>query len=71
MRAALLDLAERAGGRRRVAILGEMAELGEASRGYHEEVGRLAADLGVDVIGVGEAARAYRPVALAADPELP
>ena len=29
MRAALLDLAERAGDRRRVAILGEMAELGE------------------------------------------
>ena len=31
MRAALVDLAERAGDRRRVAILGEMAELGDAS----------------------------------------
>ena len=29
MRAALLDLVERAGDRRRVAILGEMAELGD------------------------------------------
>ena len=43
MRAALLDLVERAGTRRRVAILGEMAELGDGSPRYHEEVGSLAA----------------------------
>src|SRR5262249_44497228 len=35
MRAALSNLAERAGGRRRVAVLGEMAELGEAAPDYH------------------------------------
>ena len=36
MRAALLDLVERAGDRRRVAILGEMAELGADSERYHD-----------------------------------
>ena len=61
MRAALEHLAERADGRRRVAILGEMAELGATSEGYHREVGDLAAQLDIHVIGVGEPARAYRP----------
>ena len=61
MRAALVHLAERAGDRRRVAILGEMAELGERSASYHGEIGELAADLGIDVIGVGESARRYAP----------
>jgi UDP-N-acetylmuramoyl-tripeptide--D-alanyl-D-alanine ligase len=66
MRAALEHLAERAGDRRRIAILGEMAELGASAKSYHREVGRLAASLGVEVIGVGEAARSYEPVAWAA-----
>jgi UDP-N-acetylmuramoyl-tripeptide--D-alanyl-D-alanine ligase len=58
MRAALAHLLERADGRRTVAILGEMAELGEEAPRYHEEVGREAA--GVDVVlGVGELARLY------------
>ena len=60
MRAALLDLAERAGDRRRVAILGEMAELGDASARYHDEMRALLGDLGIEVVvGVGEGARAY------------
>ena len=60
MRAALIDLSERAYGRRRVAILGEMAELGEASAAYHREIGALLAELGVDVlVAVGTAARDY------------
>ena len=60
MRAALLDLVERAGPRRRVAILGEMAELGDASPRYHEDVGRLVDELGIEVvIAVGDAATAY------------
>jgi UDP-N-acetylmuramoyl-tripeptide--D-alanyl-D-alanine ligase len=60
MRAALRDLVERAGMRRRVAVLGEMAELGDEAVRYHREVGRLLADAPVDVlIAVGEAARAY------------
>jgi UDP-N-acetylmuramoyl-tripeptide--D-alanyl-D-alanine ligase len=61
MHAAIVHLADRAGERRRVAILGEMAELGEQSDLYHGQIGHLAADLGVDVIGVGEPARRYTP----------
>jgi UDP-N-acetylmuramoyl-tripeptide--D-alanyl-D-alanine ligase len=60
MRAALLDLAERSQGRRRVAILGEMAELGVESGRYHAEIAALLETLGIEVvIGVGEPARAY------------
>jgi UDP-N-acetylmuramoyl-tripeptide--D-alanyl-D-alanine ligase len=64
VRAALEDLVERAAGRRTVAILGEMAELGQDAANYHQEMGQVAQNLGVDlVIGVGEPARAYEPVA--------
>lgn len=60
MRAALLDFSERAGGRRRVAILGEMAELGEHADSYHREIGDLLARLGVEVVvAVGAGARLY------------
>ena len=60
MRAALLDLAERAGDRRRVAILGEMAELGDESGRYHAEIAALLRELGIElVVAVGEPARAY------------
>jgi UDP-N-acetylmuramoyl-tripeptide--D-alanyl-D-alanine ligase len=60
MRAALAHLAERAAGRRRVAILGEMAELGRTGPAYHREVGEAAAELGVDeLLAVGELARGY------------
>ena len=69
MRAALEHLAERAGDRRPVAILGEMAELGSASGSYHRQIGELASNLGIEVIGVGESARAYGTVAWAAGVE--
>jgi UDP-N-acetylmuramoyl-tripeptide--D-alanyl-D-alanine ligase len=60
MRAALAHLAATAGERRRVAILGDMAELGPAAPAYHEEIGRELAQHGVDVLlAVGELARAY------------
>ena len=60
MRAALAYLGERAGERRRVAILGDMAELGRTARQYHHEVGEAAAALGVDeLLAVGELAREY------------
>jgi UDP-N-acetylmuramoyl-tripeptide--D-alanyl-D-alanine ligase len=59
MRAALSNLAERAGERRRLAVLGEMAELGPGAAGFHKEVGRQAAELGVEVIAVGPLARDY------------
>lgn len=61
MRAALEALAAiGAGGpaRRRVAVLGEMKELGASADAEHARVGRLARSLGVDVLlAVGEAAR--------------
>jgi UDP-N-acetylmuramoyl-tripeptide--D-alanyl-D-alanine ligase len=60
MRAALAYLGERAGDRRRVAILGDMAELGRTAPAYHREVGEAAATLGVDeLLAVGELARGY------------
>jgi UDP-N-acetylmuramoyl-tripeptide--D-alanyl-D-alanine ligase len=57
MSAALRALAAMGQGRRAVAVLGYMAELGAAERSGHEEVGRLAAELRVDrLYVVGEAA---------------
>ncbi len=69
MRAALVHLAERAGARRRVAVLGEMAELGDTSQRYHREIGELARELEIGVIAVGEPAREYGPAVWAADVE--
>ncbi len=60
MRAALAHLEERAAGRRTVAVLGSMAELGPDAASYHEEIGELAKNLDL-VIGVGELARGYAP----------
>jgi UDP-N-acetylmuramoyl-tripeptide--D-alanyl-D-alanine ligase len=60
MQAALAHLLERADGRRTVAVLGEMAELGPDAPGYHEEIGRAAEPVDV-VLGVGELARGYAP----------
>ena len=60
MRAALAHLEERAAGRRTVAILGDMAELGQHAPRYHEEIGRAAGTVAL-VIGVGELARGYDP----------
>jgi UDP-N-acetylmuramoyl-tripeptide--D-alanyl-D-alanine ligase len=60
MRAALTYLVDRAGDRRRVAILGDMAELGRTAPGYHREVGEAAAESGVEeLLAVGELARGY------------
>jgi UDP-N-acetylmuramoyl-tripeptide--D-alanyl-D-alanine ligase len=69
MEAALEHLAARAGGRRTVAILGEMAELGTESTRYHQEIGRLAKNLRIDVvIGVGGPGRDYEPDDWSPDP---
>jgi len=65
MRAALEHLRERAGGRRTVAVLGDMAELGVEAPRFHEEIARETANVDV-VIGVGELARAYAGDAWAA-----
>jgi len=60
MRAALEYAVERASGRRTIAILGEMAELGENAAAYHDEIGRLLRELGVDyVFAVGRMAKHY------------
>ena len=60
MRAALDHLAERAGSRRRVAVLGEMAELGVNAAAYHREIGEAVVGAGVDeLVAVGELARGY------------
>ena len=67
VRAALKTLASIADGRRKVAVLGEMAELGDATRQGHEDAGRLAADLGIDVLVAvgGEEAEAAAAAAVA------
>jgi UDP-N-acetylmuramoyl-tripeptide--D-alanyl-D-alanine ligase len=58
MRAALEHLAEHEG--RKVAVLGEMAELGPTAPEYHREIGGLIHSLGIDeVLSVGELARDY------------
>ena len=60
MRAALEHLVERARGRRRVAVLGGMAELGVDGPSFHRELGLLARELGVEeLVAVGELARDY------------
>ena len=53
MRAALRELARAGadgGHGRRIAVLGDMLELGPGERGYHVEVGAQAASAGVDVL---------------------
>jgi UDP-N-acetylmuramoyl-tripeptide--D-alanyl-D-alanine ligase len=60
MTAALEHLAERAGDRRRVAVLGDMAELGSAAAAYHREVAVVARRSGVvALVAVGDLARSY------------
>jgi UDP-N-acetylmuramoyl-tripeptide--D-alanyl-D-alanine ligase len=60
MRAALGHLVEAAGGRRTVAVIGEMAELGPAAPELHAEIRREVERLGVDVVAaVGPLGRAY------------
>ena len=69
MRAALDHLAS-IGEERRIAVLGEMAELGPGAAEYHRDVGGKAREAGVELlIGVGEPAREYGPDELVATPE--
>jgi UDP-N-acetylmuramoyl-tripeptide--D-alanyl-D-alanine ligase len=66
--AALRALADIAAGRRMVAVLGYMAELGDFERSGHEQVGRLAAELGVGrLIAVAGAAPILDGAATVAD----
>ena len=59
MEAALRHLAERGAGHRLLAVLGGMAELGEHAERHHREIAELAAELEIEVIAVGDLARAY------------
>ena len=60
MAAALRHLADVSDGRRTVAVLGDMAELGPDGPAHHTEVGTLADELGIElVVAVGELARGY------------
>jgi UDP-N-acetylmuramoyl-tripeptide--D-alanyl-D-alanine ligase len=62
MRAALDHLASLEAGGRRLAVLGEMRELGPDAAAYHREIGECARSVGVErIIGVGELADAYEP----------
>jgi UDP-N-acetylmuramoyl-tripeptide--D-alanyl-D-alanine ligase len=78
MRAAIQHLVDIAGSRRRVALLGEMAELGDEALRFHREVGELLREAGIEhVAGVGPLAKEYggiwfadRTEALDALPEL-
>jgi UDP-N-acetylmuramoyl-tripeptide--D-alanyl-D-alanine ligase len=55
---------------RRVAVLGEMAELGPQASGFHREIGSHARQLGIGpIVGVGELARDYAPEAWVASSE--
>jgi len=59
MRAALDDLAATAGKGRRVAVLGDMLELGPEEARFHAEIGAHAAERGVELlVAVGERSRA-------------
>jgi UDP-N-acetylmuramoyl-tripeptide--D-alanyl-D-alanine ligase len=69
MRAALDHLASLEVQGRRLAVLGEMGELGPDGPGYHREIGAHARGLGIDeIVGVGELARDYAPGHWAEDP---
>jgi UDP-N-acetylmuramoyl-tripeptide--D-alanyl-D-alanine ligase len=60
MRAALEHFVVRAGHRRRIAVLGDMLELGPGAPEYHREIRDLVRELGIEqVIAVGELARDY------------
>ncbi len=60
MRAALEHLRERAAGRRTIAVLGEMAELGDYSAEAHREVALAIGQAGIDVVvAVGPRAQVY------------
>ncbi len=68
MRAALDHLATLKASGRRLAVLGEMRELGPEAAAYHREIGEHARQRGVEVlIGVGALASAYEPDQQVAD----
>jgi murE/murF fusion protein len=57
MAAALRTLAERAKSAQKIAVLGDMLELGDHSKQAHREIGELAKKLGITVVAIGEHAK--------------
>lgn len=58
MEAALCTLAASRQGGKLYFVAGDMRELGEDAETYHRQVGRMAADLGIDVlVGIGDQIR--------------
>ncbi len=56
--------------RRYIALLGDMLELGPGAAEFHRQVGERAAELGFEVVGVGELSRATVAAAgLAGEPQ--
>jgi len=54
----MVDLLAATAAKRRIAVLGEMLELGRSAEALHREVGRYAAERGIDIlIGIRGAAR--------------
>ncbi|MFD3701132.1 UDP-N-acetylmuramoyl-tripeptide--D-alanyl-D-alanine ligase [Streptomyces sp. NPDC058646] len=72
MAVALAALAAMAGGRRTVAVLGEMKELGEEALDGHRQVGKLVADSGVRILVAvgGDHAEALAEAARRQNPDL-
>lgn len=60
----MLEVLRNTAARRRIAVLGEMRELGQQSKELHREVGRHAAKLGIDVL-IGVAGDANQMTAAA------
>jgi UDP-N-acetylmuramoyl-tripeptide--D-alanyl-D-alanine ligase len=83
MRAGLETLASLAQGRRMIAVLGTMRELGDTATTAHQAIGQLVADLGIEVLvtvgttgeiaALAEAARVHSHaprIESAADPDV-
>ena len=64
VKAALATLDNYSGGRRKIAVLGDMLELGEHSLSYHREIGKIVGHLGVDMLyTIGSQSRALAQTA--------
>jgi UDP-N-acetylmuramoyl-tripeptide--D-alanyl-D-alanine ligase len=71
MRAGLHAFRALAGDRRTIAVLGAMGQQADASRARHEQVGRLVAELGIDVlVAVGDGDPAAMARAASGDVEV-